>query len=38
MGLRAFKYYQLLPILSLTKSIKNKTKRRDEKKTVRIWI
>jgi len=30
MGIRAFKYYLLLPFLSLTKSIKNKTK-------VRIW-
>jgi len=31
MGLKAIKYYLLLPLLSLTKSIKNKTK-------VRIWI
>jgi len=30
MRLRVFKYYLLLPLLSLTKSIKNKTK-------VRIW-
>jgi len=35
MGLRSFKYYLLLPLLSSTKSINNEQKRRDEKNKVR---
>jgi len=35
MGLKGFKYYLLLPLLSLTKSTNNKTKRRVEKNKVR---
>jgi len=38
MGLRAFKYDLLLPLLSLTKSTNNETKRRVEKNKVRMWI
>jgi len=38
MGLRAFKYYLLLPLFSLTKSTNNKSKRRVEKNKVRMNI